>query len=86
MINRLLLNQARKGIKALIAENPEAIIIQGKAFTDNGFGGEVQDPFGIPIPDAISCRIRNGDLGSNPNSSICGSARAWLNGLDLGTE
>lgn len=55
--NRLLLKQARDGVKRLIAESPLTKIIYRKALISDGMGGEVEDPYGDPIQYEIKCRI-----------------------------
>ena len=56
MINREL-QQARKGIKKLIAANKIIIIIHRKPLIDDSFGGEIEDIFGIPTGLTVKCRL-----------------------------
>ena len=57
MNNAVLLKQARDGIRRLINENPETIIIYRKELKDDGFGGLIEDPFGDETPHTIKCRL-----------------------------
>ena len=66
MTNRLFLAQARRSVKKLIAESPESIIIQRQPMTDDGFGGQVPDPFGDPT--TVNLRVRISHERSQPAS------------------
>jgi hypothetical protein len=57
MIDYRLVIQSRDGIKQLIDNNPENIVILRKPLKDNGFDMLVEDPFGVPVPTSIRCRI-----------------------------
>lgn len=57
MNNALLLKQARDGLKRIINENPETVIIYRKDLVDDGFGGLIEDPFGNETPHTIKCRL-----------------------------
>lgn len=56
-MNQDLLKQAKRGIIKLIRENLSIIIIYRKALKDDGFGGEIEDPFAEPTTNKIKCRI-----------------------------
>lgn len=56
MINAKL-HQARNGIKKLINANKTIIIIHRKPLTEDGFGGEVEAPFGVPAGITVKCRL-----------------------------
>lgn len=49
MSQRALLKQARLGITKEVAVNPETVTVPRKPTTDDGFGGQVEDPFGVPV-------------------------------------
>jgi hypothetical protein len=51
------LKQARASIRAKIRENPSSIIILRTPMVDNGFGGEIPDPFGDPIEYVYKVRL-----------------------------
>ena len=51
------LQQARKGIKKLVNSNRTIIIIHRKPLTGDGFGGEVEDPFGAATGITVKCRL-----------------------------
>jgi hypothetical protein len=55
--NRLLLKQARDGIKKHIEQSPFAITVTRRALIDNGFGGQCEDPEGIPATVNIMGRM-----------------------------
>lgn len=52
-----LLKQARNGVKKLIEESPETIVIIRQPMKDDGFGGQVPDPFGTPTEHTYKVRI-----------------------------
>jgi hypothetical protein len=64
LTNKSLLKQARNGLKRLINESPEIILIYRKKLVDDGFNGCVEDPFdsGCP-PDEIKCRLSHEQSG-----------------------
>lgn len=55
--NRVFLAHARRAVKALINESPESIIIQRQPMADDGFGGQVPDPFADPVTVNLKVRI-----------------------------
>lgn len=56
-MNRLRLAQLRRSYKTLIDRNPTTITIERMPMVDDGFGGEIEDPFGTPEVAAIKCRL-----------------------------
>jgi hypothetical protein len=52
-----LLKQARNGVKKVINESPENILIVRQPMTDDGFGNQVPDPFGTPTEHNYKVRI-----------------------------
>ena len=52
-----LLKQARDGIKKIINESPKNILIVRQPMTDDGFGGQVPDPFGTATEHNYKVRI-----------------------------
>lgn len=57
MNNKILLKQARSGIKALINESPFTVTKSVYPLVSDGFGGMVEDPTGTPVPSTIKIRI-----------------------------
>jgi hypothetical protein len=55
--NLQMLKQARDGIQRLINESPEIITIKRQALIDDGFEGQVENPFGTPTEYKIKCRL-----------------------------
>lgn len=51
------LKQARDGVKKLIKESSETIVIIRQPMTNDGFGGQVPDPLGTPTEHAYKVRI-----------------------------
>lgn len=49
--------QARKGIKKLVNANRTSIIIFRKPLKDDGFDGEIEDPFGVAAAVPVKCRL-----------------------------
>jgi hypothetical protein len=56
------LNQARRGIKKLIDQNKSSIIISRQAMVDDGFGGLVPDPLGVPTEINVTCRLSHDQI------------------------
>lgn len=52
-----LLKQSRDGVKKVINESPENILIVRQPMTDDGFGGQVPDPFGTATEHNYKVRI-----------------------------
>jgi hypothetical protein len=52
-----LLKQARDGVKKVINESPENILIVRQPMTPDGFGGQVPDPFGTATEHNYKVRI-----------------------------
>ena len=57
MNNAALLKQARDGVIANINVSPVVIIIQRMPLINDGFGGEVPDPFGTITESSYKVRI-----------------------------
>jgi len=55
--NKQLLKQARDSIKKMIDESPENITIYRKPMVDDGYDGEVIDPYGEGIPNYLKVRL-----------------------------
>jgi hypothetical protein len=51
------LKQARNGVKKVINESPENILIIRQPMTNDGFGNQVPDPFGTPTEHNYKVRI-----------------------------
>lgn len=56
-MNRLFLKQARDGVYKIINESLDTIIIQRQALIDDGFGGQVPDPFGETETHTLTVRL-----------------------------
>lgn len=52
-----MLEQARKGIKALIDESPSLITILRRSYTDNGLGGRVFNMAEVPVAYKFKGRL-----------------------------
>jgi hypothetical protein len=66
------LKQARDGVKKIIKESPENIIIIRQPLVDNGFGKMVPDPFGTP--EEHNYKVRISHERRQPGSLTPGSA------------
>lgn len=77
MNNRLLLQQARDGIKKHIEQSPSDIIINRVPLIDNGLGGQCPDPTGVAAPITIVGRMAK-------ESRIVQAIKAAPSGLDSG--
>ena len=65
MINKkMMIKQARDGIKRLIKENEPVIAVKIPIPVDNGFVELVDSPDIIPNEDYISCRISHELIGT----------------------
>lgn len=51
------LREKRKAFDAKIKENPTTITLKRKAMTNDGFGGQVENPFGAETEAVLTVRI-----------------------------
>lgn len=63
------LSQLRDGVKKAIAMNPTTVTYSRKPLVDDGFGGQVQDPFGTPTTGTAIVRISHEKYGVKDDSS-----------------
>ncbi len=56
-MNYAALEQERRSIKAIIDENPVAVIVWRRPMVADGFGGLVEDPFGELAPTSLRGRV-----------------------------
>jgi hypothetical protein len=57
LINRLLLDQSRRGIAEHIAQSPHSFTVQRRPMISDGFGGQCEDITGSPVSVTIICRL-----------------------------
>lgn len=75
------LREKRKAFESKIRENPTDITLSRKAMADDGFGGQVEDPFGAVTQIVLTVRIfrKRGiavDLKGSPNGFSTSLERA----------
>lgn len=56
-VNAECLKQARDMIQRVINESPQIIVFERKPMKDDGFSGEIEDPYGEPVEHEIRCRL-----------------------------
>lgn len=89
-MNRTLLKQARFGYKKLIQESPTTITLRRLPLVDDGFGGFVEDPLGIPLETSKTVRIAHeraiiSKVGESPSGLQTDLSRylLWEHNVDI---